>query len=74
MTGLVEVCSGFGISISDIVQELPQTIRDEMSGLLIPADYFSPVIGTNEVLDLGIITKQEVAKELSHEVLSCAYS
>jgi len=74
MTGLVEVCSGFGLSMSDIVQELPQTIRDEMSGLLIPADYFSPVIGTNDTIDFGTITKQEVAMELSHEVLSCAYS
>lgn len=74
MTGLLELCSGFGTSISDIVHELPNDIRDEMSGLLVAPDYFSPVIGIRKVIDPSIISSQEIAKKLSREVLSCAFS
>lgn len=70
--GLIEVCSGFGISISEIIEGLPRGVRTSLADQLTPAHYFAPVIGPST--DLGASNKSTIVEALCIEVMTCASS
>jgi nucleoside-diphosphate-sugar epimerase len=72
--GLIEVCSGFGISMSEIIEGLPLDVRTQVSDQLKPANYFAPVIGPRPTLGVEASSKPTVIDALRDEVMTCASS
>ena len=72
--GLIEVCSGFGISMSEIIEGLPFTVRTQVAEQLKPANYFAPVIGPHSGLSVEASSKSVVIDTLRDEVMTCASS
>ena len=67
--GVVEICSGVGISMADIACRLPSPLGDAVTQMLVPADLYSPVVGPPSGIDPHVL-----ALELCKEVLECASS
>jgi nucleoside-diphosphate-sugar epimerase len=72
--GLVEVCSGFGIAMSEIIEGLPLGVRTQVFDQLKPANYFAPVIGPRSSLGVEVSSKPTVIDALRDEVMTCASS
>ena len=72
--GLIEVCSGFGIAMSEIIEGLPLDVRTQVAEQLKPPDYFAPVIGPHPTLGEDATNKSNVVRALSDEVTTCASS
>ena len=68
--GLIEVCSGFGISMSELIKGLPQNIRAQIEEQLVPADYFRSVIGPKQDFSYEESAKSTLLGALIHEVLT----
>ena len=66
-SGVIDICSGVGISMSDIASGLPPQVRDAVSSSIVPADLFAPVVGPSKDLDASALKLT-----LSKEVLECA--
>lgn len=73
-TGLIEVCSGFGIAMSEIIVGLPLDVRTQVFEQLEPANYFAPVIGPRNNLGVEVSSKLELIDALRDEVMTCASS
>lgn len=67
--GLVDICSGVGIAMSDIAAHLPPDLSASITATLVPADLFAPVVGPPRGADPLML-----AQSLSAEVLACASS
>ena len=72
--GLIEVCSGFGIVMSEIIEGLPLDVRTQVAEQLKPPDYFAPVIGPHSSLGVEASNKSTVVRALRDEVMTCASS
>jgi nucleoside-diphosphate-sugar epimerase len=72
--GLVEVCSGFGVSMSEIVEGFQSDIQEIVSQQLVTADLFQPSIGPNQPGDSSYKDKNELLKALRSEVIECVSS
>lgn len=72
--GLIEVSSGVGISMSQIIEGLPLVIRMKIVGHLKAATYFAPVIGPPPTLGGAASSKSSVIDALREEVMTCAFS
>jgi nucleoside-diphosphate-sugar epimerase len=72
--GLIEVCSGFGIAMSEIIEGLPLDVRTQVAEQLKPPDYFAPVIGPHPSLGVEGSNKSTVVRALRDEVMTCASS
>lgn len=72
--GLVEVCSGFGISMSDIIEGLPSDVQTAIAAALVPPDFFAGVIGPPMNTGNPIEAKSALIEALRTEVLTCAFS
>jgi len=72
--GLIEVCSGFGISMTEIIEGLPFAVRTQVAEQLKPANYFAPVIGPLSGLSVEVSSKSVVIDTLRDEVMTCASS
>jgi len=70
--GLIEVCSGFGIAMSEIIEGLPLDVRTQVSEQLKPANYFAPVIGPGFGVEAS--SKPTVIDALRDEVMTCVSS
>lgn len=72
--GLIEVCSGVGVSVAEIVEGLPAETRDALEARLVPSEWFGPVVGPAPVgCDLTSV-RNEVVHALQQEVMECASS
>jgi nucleoside-diphosphate-sugar epimerase len=71
-SSLIEVCSGFGIAMSEIIEGLPLDVRAQVAEQLKPANYFAPVIGPR--LGVEASSKPTVIDALRDEVMTCASS
>ena len=67
--GVMEICSGVGISMADIACRLPSPWGEAVAHMLVPADLYSPVVGPPSGIDPHVL-----ALELCEEVLECASS
>jgi hypothetical protein len=72
--GLVEVCSGVGVSIEEIVDSLPAKISEGLKPSLVAPDRFGPVIGRASAVELGEENRESILREIREEVLACAFS
>ncbi len=70
--GLIEVCSGFGIAMSELIKGLPQNVRAQIEEQLLPADYFRAVIGPRQAFSYEASTKSTLLDALVLEVMTCA--
>lgn len=74
LLGLVEVCSGFGISMSEIVEGFQSDIREIVSQQLVAADLFQSSIGPNQHGNSSYEDKNQLLEVLRSEVIECASS
>jgi nucleoside-diphosphate-sugar epimerase len=72
--GMIEVCSGYGIAMSEIIEGLPLGVRTQIFDQLKPANYFAPVVGSRPSLGVEVSSKPSVIEALRDEVMTCASS
>jgi nucleoside-diphosphate-sugar epimerase len=72
--GLRQICTGLGISIGEIVEQLPDRVSAILSLSLIEPDRFAPVIGPEQSQGSGRVIRSTLLDTLRAEVMQCASS
>lgn len=70
--GLVEVCSGIGVFVHEIVADLPDDVRDTLHPHIVTPDLITEVVGTVNGKRLTDHHKTDLVELLANEVTACA--